>query len=257
VTNPDSKPSIEPSFKGFSLIEVLIVVVFIAGALLALAKLQGSLISGSTLSQQRAEANFLAQKLMEDLKSNAYDSASLTAGAGASQATVTGRSATFTPAYTVTDQTGPARKTITVTVSWTDAGGQTQSTTLVTQYQASQAKAAGNSLLIAESSTTSTGSSTSTSSTSTSSTSTSSTSSTSGSSTGSTTSSTSTSSSSGTPTTFSCSRQYKNSGGWTQTGYPTSSPAGNESCCTVAKFQTAFPSPSNNVIYQLTGQTCP
>lgn len=122
---------------GVGLIEVLITLVIIAGGVLAMSRLQGLLLTNAASSRQQSDASFIAQRVIEDLRSRDWGHASLAAGTAAATQ-VAGTTATYTVQYTVTD-TGAAGqmqyKTVQVTVSWTDAQGQARAYTASTRLQ--------------------------------------------------------------------------------------------------------------------------
>lgn len=126
---------------GVGLIEVLITLVIISGGVLALSRMQGALLSGGASSRQQSEAGFIAQRVIEDLRSRDWDHTSLVAGSF-SLTSVTGTTASYAAQYTVQD-TGAAGalqyKTVQVTVSWTDAQGQVRAHTTATSLQRSGA----------------------------------------------------------------------------------------------------------------------
>jgi Tfp pilus assembly protein PilV len=122
---------------GVGLIEVLITLVIIAGGVMAMSRLQGLLLTSAASSRQQSDASFIAQRVIEDLRSRDWGHASLTAGTPAATQ-VAGTTATYTVQYTVTD-TGAAGqmqyKTVQVTVSWTDAQTQDRTYTASTRLQ--------------------------------------------------------------------------------------------------------------------------
>lgn len=117
---------------GVGLIEVLIALVIIAGGVLALSRMQGLLLTSAASSRQLSDASFIAQRVIEDLRSKGWDS--LTTNTDDE----TGATAIYRVQYTVTD-TGIAGqmqfKTVQVTVSWTDAQGQPRAYTASTRLQ--------------------------------------------------------------------------------------------------------------------------
>ena len=132
------KPGAHPSaMAGVGLIEVLITLVIIAGGVMAMSRLQGLLLTSAASSRQQSDASFIAQRVIEDLRSRGWGHASLAAGTPAATQ-VAGTTATYTVQYTVTD-TGAAGqmqyKTVQVTVSWTDAQGQARAYTASTRLQ--------------------------------------------------------------------------------------------------------------------------
>lgn len=165
------KTCVAPQARGFTLLEVLVALVILAGGLLALAKFQGTLMQDNAISKQRTEATMLAQQKIEVLR--AYSVMSTYSGMAESYETVNGTSAAFTRSWTITKHTAtdaPQYTTITVNVSWT-TGGSTQTYSLTTNIAANDPLNTGQ--LIATTTavpaTTSSSSSTSSSSTSTSS----------------------------------------------------------------------------------------
>jgi Tfp pilus assembly protein PilV len=126
---------------GVGLIEVLITLVIIAGGVMALSRLQGTLLTSAASSRQQSDASFIAQRVIEDLRSRDWGHATLAAGTPAA-ALVAGTTATYSVQYTVTD-TGAAGsmqfKTVQVTVSWTDAQVQARTYTAATRLQRSGA----------------------------------------------------------------------------------------------------------------------
>lgn len=122
---------------GFTLIETLITVLFIAFGVLALIRFQNFLAYDHSLSQQRADAVLLAERQIEILKN--YHVVNTTPGYTAYQSIVTGTSsetglsATYTITWTVSTFTNPSYKNISVTVSWTDRNGTSRSVNLTTR----------------------------------------------------------------------------------------------------------------------------
>jgi type IV pilus modification protein PilV len=124
---------------GVGLIEVLITLVIIAGGVMAMSRLQGLLLTSAASSRQQSDASFIAQRVLEDLRSRNWTDTSLAqTGSPLSLAAVSGTTATYSVQYTVTD-TGAAGqmqfKTVQVTVSWTDAQGQDRAYTASTRLQ--------------------------------------------------------------------------------------------------------------------------
>ena len=123
---------------GVGLIEVLITLVIIAGGVMAMSRLQGLLLTSAASSRQQSDASFIAQRVIEDLRSRDWGHASLAAGTP-SATQLAGATATYSVQYTVTDSAGGAGqmqfKTVQVTVSWTDAQGQARAYTASTRLQ--------------------------------------------------------------------------------------------------------------------------
>ena len=108
--------------KGFSLIEVVFALTFLAIGILAVASMIPAGTRGVTQSRVLTSGLMAAQVKMEDLKGK--DFTTLTAG------TFTDTTSVFTRTWTVTDSVPMAGcKKVTVTSQWTDSHG-TQSTVL-------------------------------------------------------------------------------------------------------------------------------
>jgi Tfp pilus assembly protein PilV len=108
---------------GIGLIEVLVTTVVVAVGLLAVASLQGDLLSGSRGNKTRAEAQALANTKIEQLRDTIQKTGTTGYNALASSdanESIGGVTETFTRSWTVTDQTGPVRKQVSVTVCWSN-----------------------------------------------------------------------------------------------------------------------------------------
>jgi len=109
---------------GFSLIELLIGLVFLAVGLLAMAGLQGTSARGNTFSNNLMQATYLAQDRLESLINLPLDSAQLQAGnynPGSVTISTPGgsySSIVFNPSYTVV--VNGNLRTIRYTVTWND-----------------------------------------------------------------------------------------------------------------------------------------
>ena len=129
---------------GFSLVEILITVLILAGASIALTKFQAVQMQGTSDARNRNEAMHLAQTLLDEYRrefqtGNIVDKA---------VSTVNGKSTTFSVSGDVSDlaiTTGemipmpsaspipaPAPKQAVANVSWSNAQGQTQNVVLAT-----------------------------------------------------------------------------------------------------------------------------
>lgn len=118
--------------RGFSILEVLITLVVLAGGLLAIGGLYGKIMNGSAAAKERNEAVVLAEKKLEELRYALY--ASIASGSDSVNATTgSGGSANFSRSWSVTSSASPAYKTVTVTVSWTDSRNQSQSAVLTSR----------------------------------------------------------------------------------------------------------------------------
>jgi type IV pilus modification protein PilV len=102
---------------GFSLIEVLIGLIFLAIGLLAMAGLQGTSVRGNTFSNNLMQATYVAQDSLESLINLPVNSASLQAGNYNPLPTVLS-GVTFSQSYTVV--VNGNLKTINYTVTWND-----------------------------------------------------------------------------------------------------------------------------------------
>ena len=102
---------------GFSLIEVLIGLIFLAIGLLAIAALQTTSIRGNFFSNNLMQATYVAQDRLESLKNLPLDSAALQAGNYNPIPTILS-GVVFNQSYTVV--VSGDLKTIHYTVTWND-----------------------------------------------------------------------------------------------------------------------------------------
>lgn len=112
---------------GIGLIEVLIATVVVAIGLLAVAALQGRLMTGSGDNKTRSEALAVAERKIEDLRNSVTVTGYQANTAGTFADSVAGTNTTFTRSWTIGDVTGflataPNRKKISVQVSWDSDG---------------------------------------------------------------------------------------------------------------------------------------
>lgn len=127
---------------GFALLEALIAFLIGGFGMLAIARLQMTMIGESDFAKQLSEATFLGQRQIERLRSfqqSATADATMLAAGGwgygnvaSGVSTVAGTNATYTVRWTVTPSTTPTMKTATVDVGWTDSRGAAQTSTLHT-----------------------------------------------------------------------------------------------------------------------------
>ena len=146
------------SMAGVGLIEVLITLVIIAGGVMAMSRLQALLLTSAASSRQLSDASFIAQRVIEDLRSRewGHNSLATTGSSGTRDLSctdqdttidtrslfwldpITGTTAKYCIWYRV-GYTGPAPsmefKTVQVTVSWTDAQAQDRTYTASTRLQ--------------------------------------------------------------------------------------------------------------------------
>ena len=104
--------------KGFSLIEVLIGLIFLAIGLLAIAGLQLASVRGNAFSNNLTRATYVGQDGLESLKNSPYDSSKLVGGGPYDDGTETNSGIDFHRKYTVAAN-GDLR-TINYTVTWND-----------------------------------------------------------------------------------------------------------------------------------------
>jgi type IV pilus assembly protein PilV len=103
--------------KGFSLIEVLIGLIFLAIGLLAMAGLQATSVRGNFFSNNLMQATYVAQDRLEFLKNMSLDSPELQAGNYNPLPTILS-GVTFNQSYTVV--VNGNLRTIHYTVTWND-----------------------------------------------------------------------------------------------------------------------------------------
>jgi len=115
--------------KGFSLLEVLVALVFLAVGLLALAGLHVTSLRGNNFSQHLTRATYLAQDRLEFLKNLPLNSNRLLPNQYDDQR-VTFSGVPFARTYRVTEENN--MKTIQYTVSWND-GRRNHSVTFTTR----------------------------------------------------------------------------------------------------------------------------
>jgi type IV pilus assembly protein PilV len=105
--------------KGFSLLEVLVALVFLAVGLLALAGLHVASLRGNTFSHHLTVATYVAQDRLEFLKNLPLNSDRLVRGQHVDQQfTPRGSEISFQRTYSITDAN--SIKTIQYTVRWND-----------------------------------------------------------------------------------------------------------------------------------------
>lgn len=104
------------SSAGIALIEALIAAAVVGIGLLATSSLQGTLISDSKDNKTRSEAKALAEAKMEEVRETVTNT-SFTALASSSDQ-VTGLTQNFSRTWSISNQTSPVRKTISINVCW-------------------------------------------------------------------------------------------------------------------------------------------
>ncbi len=140
------------SHNGFSMAEVLITLAIMSIGLVALAKFQGMVMQGGSLSKQRTEAAALGQQGLEALRSFARPTGSgeldydeIVSGTD----TVAGESATYTRTWTVAENTDPNYKTISMVVSWTDQDNVSQQISLGSRINSGDPERSGSLFVLA------------------------------------------------------------------------------------------------------------
>lgn len=123
--------------RGVGLIDIMIATVIIGGGLLALTRLQGIQLTTSSVAKQQSEAGFIAQGVIENLRSRSWSDHQLGVGEKTLPDTL-GKSATYSVKYTIS-QPNAQHKNIEVVVSWRDHTGQTLQSKLVSIFQQSGA----------------------------------------------------------------------------------------------------------------------
>jgi type IV pilus assembly protein PilV len=105
--------------EGFSLIEVLIALIFLAIGILAIASLQVTAVRGNFFSNNLMQATYVAQDRLEFLQNLPYDSSRLAQGnyKPDPDGPVTVSGIVFNRSYTVSDA---GYKLIDYTVTWND-----------------------------------------------------------------------------------------------------------------------------------------
>jgi type IV pilus assembly protein PilV len=106
---------------GFSLIEVLVAVVFLAIGVLAIAGLQVTSVRGNYFSNNLMQATYVAQDRLEFLKNLPFSSSQLQANNYNDGNTIIS-GIVFNRSYTVVDNV-TGYKTISYTVTWNDVVG--------------------------------------------------------------------------------------------------------------------------------------
>ena len=104
--------------KGFTLIEVLIGLIFLAIGLLAIGALQVTSTRGNFFSNNLMQASYIAQDRLEFLKNSHLDDGALSNG-NHPDGTTTISGIVYTRGYTVVDDPG-GYKLITYVVTWND-----------------------------------------------------------------------------------------------------------------------------------------
>lgn len=133
--------------RGFTLIEAMIALLVLAVGLLGLARYQSAVLKSSGDTKARTEALAIAEQKIEQLRSFSTE-AGFDAMASGTGATITGSNAVFTPQWVVAHITTPAvYAQVTMTVSWNDSRGVTQSVQLASYIGRNDPAKAGKELL--------------------------------------------------------------------------------------------------------------
>lgn len=112
--------------KGFTLVELLIVIVILSVTLISMANLLYAVIRGNAFSGKITMASTWAQEKIEQFKNIGYADLSTTSGTDTPD---TGFSRSWTVTY---NSPAPDMASVIVTVSWADLYGQTRRVTLNT-----------------------------------------------------------------------------------------------------------------------------
>lgn len=130
------KNSISKMSPGQGLIEMVLVVLFIAVGVIAMVNFQNYLAYSTNTAQQRADATMLASSRLEVLRDfyvlNTQGSYPAYQNIVTGNENVTVGNTAFAVAWTVTPVATPSYKTLDVVVSWTDRYNGAQSVRLVT-----------------------------------------------------------------------------------------------------------------------------
>lgn len=121
------------SQQGSVLIEVLIAAIIFAVALFALTSFQANIYRAHAVTGQQDVALEIAQDQMQTFRNytaltsttGQFAYADITSSTAATTSTAAGT--VFSKTWTVTDVTSPTRKTVRVTVTWSDSTGATNS----------------------------------------------------------------------------------------------------------------------------------
>lgn len=120
--------------KGIGLIEVLVALLVVSLGLLALASFQGSLLKASGSNKARAEAIGIAQQEMELIRYAATRSDDfILVPTNPAAKTVVGTNASFNVTSIAEDPTANTIINVVVTVAWTDAAGDADNVTLMSE----------------------------------------------------------------------------------------------------------------------------
>jgi len=116
------KKFLHKKIAGFSLIEALIAALVVGLGMLGLAKLQGHLFQGNSVSRMQTNAVNSAQEKIEDLRDDEWSS--LADGSD----TITGANANFTRTWSISDCVPSSFKCkqVSVVMAWTDNNGVQQ-----------------------------------------------------------------------------------------------------------------------------------
>lgn len=107
--------------RGTSILEVLIVLLIISGGLMMVTRMNVTNISAYTHTKHQTTAGFICQGVLEDLKTQQFNSPSLEPGIHQ-----VGGSQLYNTTYTVELNPNPPHKVVTVATTWTDTSGLRQ-----------------------------------------------------------------------------------------------------------------------------------
>lgn len=128
MKSKQSRLSVRSDYQeGFNLIEVMVALSILAFGILAIASMQESSLLGTSRAYNLTDGTTVAMDHMERLTSLAYTNSDLNHGTHGPSSE--GR---FNITWEVDEDSSNRIKTITVNVTWSDAGGAQKSTTLTT-----------------------------------------------------------------------------------------------------------------------------
>ena len=116
--------------RGFTLVEALIALVILSFGLFGLMQLQARVMAGTSASKTQTIAANLAQQKLEELRATPYDDIAGDNGKADDILAGEGGTTAFTRSWSVTEETSPPYKAVSVTTSWTNADQNPESVTL-------------------------------------------------------------------------------------------------------------------------------
>ncbi|MBF0631307.1 MAG: type II secretion system protein [Magnetococcales bacterium] len=120
---------------GGFLIELMISMTILGVGLLALGKFQGDLHTSNNLARVRSSALNLVREKIDLLRYESRNNYASLADGSDTPTAQQGDNTTYSRAWVITSSGSPSYKTATVTVSWTDQDGQSQSVSQATTFK--------------------------------------------------------------------------------------------------------------------------